>query len=403
MTIDLPEAPNKPVQAAAPEGKTAQPAPEAAQPAAEVASETTAPTQTADLPELDLIDQLWTAYRAQLDASLAQQSAAIAAENAKIAYEAATEKTEVRRSAVKEILDSFCQRLAEIRDPQSAAIVAAVQDAMQDEDDQPAHQDGLAMDYTEWCKIPTAEVVAAGVPGLGEKKAATLVDSFPTLGDLESARTEASKQHKHFCKMLGKGFGEKTADAIESIMSDLLMAPKHETKPTQATEAKPAATAEPEAEATTEPDVPDDKPADLVLDESESQDDSPAPGLFDGDDVYEDMDGDDSDDIYADVSGGDVEDEDADADDEHIAALDDDEDEPTWADEFFAQLVGDQKEAKTGWGESDKTHSEAWSKGNKAQESWPVSACPYDEDTQLENAIEWVRGWTSSSMMSMDL
>lgn len=430
MTIDLPEAPNK---RAAAQANTTQPELPLAD-ETPVAETLAAEHAASEVLELELIDQLWTAYRGQLEASLAQQSAAIAAENAKVAYEAAKEKTEVRRADVKTLLDSFCERLAAIRDPQSAAIIAQVKTAMQT-DSQGDSQDEAgatektdsgvtSMDWNEWCKIPT-ETITKGIPGLGAKKAERLTTDFPTLGDLEAARTEFSKQHKHFCKALGKGFGETTADAIESAMHDLLRIPKNATKPTSSAQAEAETPTRPQTNtaADTHQTSDDEQPA-AVLQLDETQPDE----VFSDGEVYEDMDGESIDDIYSDslpdsgpddVSGDTLDDgelvelddsnehEDIEGIDEDNSDSSDDEefddDETTWADSCFQSLLTDPTETKNGWGDSDKKHSEAWTKGNNAQADWPVSACPYDESTELKQATDWVRGWTAAAMLTMDI
>jgi hypothetical protein len=435
MTLDLPDAPNpvtRPVETPSlfPEAieETAT-APES--PTSEVQAESSAAAETQpgeesetqhDLPELELLDQLWTAYRAQLEASIEQQSAAIASEKARLEYERAQEKTEVRRQEVKSLLESFCERLAAIRDPQSAALVAQVQSSMQD---QPGSETSEASgssdtsgsievsDWHQWCKIPTSQIID-GIPGLGDKKATFLVDEFPTIGDLEAARVEADKSHRHFCKVLGKGFGEKTGDAILDAMQKLLKvvptpgskepasATQEPTVPAPASKAVKKITdkkTESEATADVEPESTENVPiedSEILSMDNESGELGELDEFDDGN-VYEDVDGDDADDIYAesDDSGRD----DSEPEDE----IESSEDEESWADTFYAKILKDPKEAKTGWGDSDKKHSEAWTKGNKMQEEWPVSACPYDESTELDEAIEWVRGWTAAEMMAMDI
>lgn len=422
MTVDLPEAPNQSAIAVEPAAPAAEETPQTqsieTQPTGSTQTELplddNEPEAAPDSPELDLLDQLWTAYRSQLQASLAQQAAAIVAEKAKESYEAAKEKTEVQRAEVKSILESFCERLAAIRDPQSVAIIAQVQSAMEDDEedqqaDAPAVQEVTSMDWTEWCKIPT-QTICKDIPGLGVKKAERLIAEFPTLGDLEAARTEFSKQHKHFCKALGKGFGENTADAIETAMHDLLKIPKNETKPTPSAEETAETPTQPEASPAA------DGSPELILDTDYSQ------GLetaHDAGEVYEDVDTDSVDDIYSDSlpdgTGDDdgepvvaihdeqYEDYDDSEEDDSQDSDDENEDEPTWADSCHLALLKDPAETKSGWGDSDKQHSEAWTKGNAAQSAWPVSACPYDESSELGNAKDWVRGWTAAAMLTLDL
>lgn len=409
MTLDLPPAVNPAAlpNATTPETPVVVSSPEAPQPETTQAETTQADAATATQAdtvevsaEIELIETLWGAYRAQLDASLEQQSAAIALENAKLAYEAATEKTEVRRQEVKSILDSFCERLAEIRDPASAAIIAQVKQSTEETAVDPA-SDGsptAMMHYEEWKKLSTQLIVDAKIPGLGEKKAEKLVEDFPTLGDLENARTEASQAHKHFCKSLFRGIGEKTADAIESAMSDILMHGLPNSSQVKEPAAAPAFEPEPQPAPETQPatetvsDEVIDPGYDDVIDGPKIEDPDASD---DEDEGYNFDDGE----IYEDVS-------DEDADEDETAELDSDEDdsgEETWAEAFHRMLLDDPDETAKGWGDSDLNQSDAWKAGNKAQRDWPVDACPYDESDNLELAKDWVRGWTASEMLSLDI
>jgi hypothetical protein len=393
MVLDLTDLP-APATAPATAPTIAPEAAEVTLQAEAAATETPVAEQSAEpAAEIELIEQLWLAYRAQLDASIEQSTAAITAENARLAYEAAQEKTEVRRAAVKELLDSFCERLAEIRDPGSAALIEQVKSTMSEPEVKPASKG--QMDYEQWKKLPTSVIVEIGVPGLGDKKAVQLVDAFPTLGNLEDARTESSKQHKHFCKVLGRGFGEKTADAIEEIMSGILMGdiaiPSNEIQ-SETAKASPEKAIEPAAQSTKSESQPSEVSDETIGDENElsfEPDDQPLSDAYDTDEIYEDLDGD--------------EDEEDSDEEEALPYLDDDEDADSWPAVFHNELLTDPIETKSGWGDSDKTHSEAWSKGHKAQEDWPVSACPFDESDDLEQAKDWVRGWTAAAMLSMDL
>lgn len=67
---------------------------------------------------------------------------------------------------------------------------------------------------TSWRLIPTSEVIQ-GIERMGEKKFDLICHEFPTLGDLQDARAEASKQFKHFSEKLPKGCGKNLADSIE--------------------------------------------------------------------------------------------------------------------------------------------------------------------------------------------
>lgn len=69
----------------------------------------------------------------------------------------------------------------------------------------------------DWRSIQTSTLLE-GIEGLGAKKREDLLDSFPTLGSLEDARAEASKEFVPFRSKLPRGIGEKIADAIEEAM-----------------------------------------------------------------------------------------------------------------------------------------------------------------------------------------
>jgi hypothetical protein len=69
----------------------------------------------------------------------------------------------------------------------------------------------------DWRTVETATLLE-GIEGLGAKKREDLLDAFPTLGSLEDARAEASKEFLPFRSKLPKGIGEKIADAIEEAM-----------------------------------------------------------------------------------------------------------------------------------------------------------------------------------------
>jgi len=68
-----------------------------------------------------------------------------------------------------------------------------------------------------WREIPTAKVIE-GIERLGKKKAELLIETYPTLGDLEDIRGEASKQFKTFKDILPNGIGQSTADQLEERM-----------------------------------------------------------------------------------------------------------------------------------------------------------------------------------------
>jgi hypothetical protein len=70
-----------------------------------------------------------------------------------------------------------------------------------------------------WRQIPTSKIIE-GVERLGTKKADAIVEAFPTLGDLEDIRGEASKAFVHFAEKLPDGIGKTIADKIEERMMD---------------------------------------------------------------------------------------------------------------------------------------------------------------------------------------
>lgn len=421
MTIDLPDAPNPAALVTVEPTTTADP-PTEPQPTTTATPEPT--PEAAACQEIELVEQLWTAYREQLGASIEQQTAAIELETAKQNYTAATEKTEVRRQAVKTLLDTFCERLAEIRDPSAAAIIAQVQsmagDSAEPDSETVATTEKIQMmDYEQWKKIPTQVIIDAGIPGLGDKKADHLIDAFPTIGDLENARTEASRAHKHFSKLLGKGFGEKITDAIENAMSDILKfgdprkSANDEVVETltafvAAVTDEPTAAVEPEpahkAASTIISQYPpkEAKPADPTeSDDAEDAtdiDDEPLSEAFNDDEIYENLDDDDGL-----LPFGDDDDEVIAAEYDELADDLDDQDEETWADAYHKVILADPVETKNGWGDSDRTHSPAWEAGNKAQANWPVNACPHEDSSELEKAKDWVRGWTAAAELNLQL
>lgn len=69
----------------------------------------------------------------------------------------------------------------------------------------------------DWQSISTASLLE-GIEGLGAKKRDTLIETFPTLGKLEEARAEASKEFLPFKAKLPKGIGEKIASDLEEKM-----------------------------------------------------------------------------------------------------------------------------------------------------------------------------------------
>lgn len=72
-----------------------------------------------------------------------------------------------------------------------------------------------------WLEIPTMDVIEE-IPGMGSKKAESIRELAPTLGDLEELRAEAGKAHKHFSEVLPKGVGKSLAEEIENRIGDVV-------------------------------------------------------------------------------------------------------------------------------------------------------------------------------------
>jgi hypothetical protein len=69
-----------------------------------------------------------------------------------------------------------------------------------------------------WRKIPTSKVLTDDIEGLGAKKRETILDQYPTLGELMDVLIEAGKQHKHFSELLPTGIGVALAERINDAM-----------------------------------------------------------------------------------------------------------------------------------------------------------------------------------------
>lgn len=74
---------------------------------------------------------------------------------------------------------------------------------------------------TDWRSVET-EGLLQNIEGMGKKKLESIVELFPTLGDLEDARGEASKDHQSFSSVLPKGIGQQLADQIENAMIEAI-------------------------------------------------------------------------------------------------------------------------------------------------------------------------------------
>lgn len=70
-----------------------------------------------------------------------------------------------------------------------------------------------------WRQIPTSKILE-GVERLSDKKRELIIEELPTLGHLQDARVEASKEWVHFSKKLPKGIGETMADRIAERVLD---------------------------------------------------------------------------------------------------------------------------------------------------------------------------------------
>ncbi len=414
MTIDLPEAPNPaafalaapvavqaaPIVPATPAAAAVEVAPAAAaeatpepetapEPATEPVAEApaAAPADSALPPELELIDQIWGLYREQCAASIEQQQAAIEQEAASKKYAASAEKTETKKAAVRAMLDTFCERLAAIRDPHAAAMISAVQSSIdQHESENTARGESAAVvstesiDYTAWLKIPTKQITDNGIAGLGPKKVTALLDAFPTMADLEAARTEAGKENLHFCKKLVRGIGEQTADAIYEAMDNLLfnsggkrlpkpVAPIAVEQSTLAVEPKQSP-----KKVKVVPVVEPDPDFDSFDEPEETEPEPMAVSSTSDDDV-----------LYEDVE------------------YEDDDAESKWAEDYHRALLTDNAQIKSSWGANDAKKSKAWLDGNSAHGDWPLDSCPFDESDDLESAKDWVRGWTAANILAVDI
>jgi hypothetical protein len=404
VTLDLPDAPNP----AALEGTSditpavAPTTPDTVAATPDIENHST-PDATSSLPlELGLIDQLWALYREQLSASLDQQAAAEKLEIARQQYDEAKEKNEARRAAVQEFLATFLDQLSAIRDPHAAAIAQSVADSIAEHEasqEQRAEAEPevgcTSMDWEEWRKIPTSELVKQKIAGLGEKKAEALVEKFPTLGDLEDARTEAGKAHKHFCKALVKGIGEQTADAIMDAMQARLKIKGAAPKPA------PVATVADQQPGVDAPQVTPESTREVSEPEFTDAEGGPTLDVDDEDELAKL--GGDVDDWTDPNADDDILYSDADSDDEPEIAVEAEDDETPWAEAYYRQILNDPAEVKAAWGANDKKQSAAWTTGNTSYEDWPVESCPFDETKELDQAKDWVRGWTAASVLQMDL
>lgn len=72
-----------------------------------------------------------------------------------------------------------------------------------------------------WRLIPMEDLLS-GVEGLGEKKLELLIELYPTLGHIEDARGQASRDFQPFDSVLPKGIGLEMAGKIEELVMDAI-------------------------------------------------------------------------------------------------------------------------------------------------------------------------------------
>lgn len=72
-----------------------------------------------------------------------------------------------------------------------------------------------------WRLIPMADLLSS-VEGLGAKKLESLIELYPTLGHIEDARGEASRDFQPFDSVLPKGIGSEMAGKIENLIIDAI-------------------------------------------------------------------------------------------------------------------------------------------------------------------------------------
>jgi len=68
---------------------------------------------------------------------------------------------------------------------------------------------------TGWETESIKVLLTPAIPGMGKKKAESLLDEVPTLGDFEKLRSQVGRDADHLSKLLPKGFGEKLTDDLE--------------------------------------------------------------------------------------------------------------------------------------------------------------------------------------------
>lgn len=345
--------------------------------------------------EFTLLDSLYQSYLRFLKASKDQAQAAKDLAAAQTAFDACQGETKGAKEAFEVILRSLPDELVKIRDPQAQAMIDSVRELQHSEKMPETANQALpecarqainaSESYEVWRSLPTQKIVDSGVAGLGKKKAELLVEKFPTIGDLEATRADASNKGIHWSKMLPKGFGRDVSDAIFDAMSKLL----------KDLETSKVGVGSSESVSREEIDG-SDEPS-LAVDPEPSP---PEVNDIDPDDElqYEDFDSNDGVNFKIDE----VElpfDEHGSVDDDGISditALD-------WIESLYNEITEDTGEQKKLWGlnQSGKNPTE-WEKGRKSQEDgFEIADCPYGRDRE-QAARDWLRGWIAASM-NMDL
>ena len=117
------------------------------------------------------------------------------------------------RDAKKQLLEELPMQLFTIRTGQTPSTVVPKSPKPESAPAAPTEPDNA------WRAILT-NTITKGVVGLGVKKAETLIDEFPTLGDLCDAMARATAAHRHFADELPKGIGKQSADELANrVMS----------------------------------------------------------------------------------------------------------------------------------------------------------------------------------------
>jgi hypothetical protein len=109
------------------------------------------------------------------------------------------------RDAKKTLLEALPGRLLALRDGREFAPPKTETKPVATVTDKPPAIDLSSRSTAEFIK---------GVPNLGEKKAAMIVDQYPTVADLNQARIAAVNERVHFSKKLPKGCGPGIADEL---------------------------------------------------------------------------------------------------------------------------------------------------------------------------------------------